>query len=718
MIKLFPNWAKLMGMDNSIHILPSNLFFASLVFFIGCGVYLYSFTYMKSKDIHSKWTFYLSLSFFTLAMLGLIFSEHLLLLFLFWEMTSVCSFFLIGLNNTKDQVRKKAKWALYTTVGGGLFLLAGVLILAQIGIENGLSSQLAFSIIELGGINGLGQHELFKTALICILVGVASKSALLPFSFWLPLAMAGPTPVSSFLHSATMVKAGLILSYKLLPIVEGQFIWTQSLVLIGSATALLAALQCLCQRNLKTMLAYSTTCVLGLLAVLLGLNQLSSITTFIVFVLSHALYKATLFQLVGYLDSTYKSMDFFELKKMKIRDPFALVIAMLACLSMIGLPLTLGFYAKEYLYIASLKSGYPLMLTIVFFISNLAMGIQAMTFLRVFWSEKTRVKKIKKNSFLLLSPFIYSLVAFVLACFPNATQLNTYLNYVLSDHLGLSVGLKLKLWHGFEYPYNLVFILSILTIVLSIIGSFYCSHKLERTSKWLNEKNDLSLWGPCQKILKGMLNAFEILTNKLVNGNLRSYLIYTLLGYCFLVTFGFSGVAMFKWPDVELRTLELLTLIISMTGLIAATLTKIHYHILINLALSGFFLVAFFVLHSSVDVSMTQLMIESLSLFFIFFLIKASKIKETLEVKESGNIIIAIFLGLVVASFSFLPTFPFDLTASEFFLANSKELAKGDNVVNVILVDFRALDTFGEVIVVAIAIIGVMTVLTKRKKVK
>jgi multicomponent Na+:H+ antiporter subunit A len=717
MFTLFPTWANTMGMDLSFTLSLGNLFFSLLVIFIGFGVFLYSSIYMKHFDLHSKTTFYLSLSLFTLAMLGLILTEHLLVLFLFWEMTSACSFFLIGLKNGKEQVRKQAKWALYTTVGGGLFLLAGTLTLGQIGMELGLANKDAYSISLLIDRGGVTTHELFPLAFISIFIGIASKSALFPFSFWLPLAMAGPTPVSSFLHSATMVKAGLILAFKLLPLMGSSDLWGIVFIGSGSITALLAAFQCLMQRNLKTMLAYSTTCVLGLLAILLGLNTEKSIITFVQFVLAHAFYKAALFQMAGYLDVRYKTMDFFEVSKFNIQDPLASITVIISCLSMVGIPLTLGFYAKEYIYLSGIKSNYAIFLIFVFFISNLFMGIQAINFIRVFLPKSsTKTTKPKVGLLLVIPAFIYALTSFILAIAPDTLNLNFFVSLMLSAHLKLPIDVQLKLWHGIDYPYNIVLALSILTILGSFFGSLVYTKKLESISAWSKRNNDFSLWGTFQVLLNSTLHFCKKLTQVIVNGKLRNYIIITTLSISGIVLLGVLDVKGLSWPVQNIRILEMFTLALAALALVIATITQVHYRILINLSLSGLFLVAFFTIHSAIDVSMTQLMVESLSLFFIFFLIKASKIREVIKTKQKVNVLVATFVTLVMASFAFLPKFPFNSNASEFFVKNSKFLAKGENIVNVILVDFRALDTFGEVIVVSVAIVGVMTILRGKDK--
>jgi multicomponent Na+:H+ antiporter subunit A len=710
-------WATDIGIDFSFALNSVNIFFGLLVLFIGLGVFLYSSVYMRRYPSDKKLVFYISLTLFTLAMIGLIFADNLLLLFLFWEMTSVTSFFLIGFKNEKPEVREKAKWALYTTVAGGLFLLAGIVLLSQIGIENGLSLVDSFTISKISIIENIGSHDLFSYAFLAIFIGICSKSALFPFSFWLPLAMVGPTPVSSFLHSATMVKAGLFLAIKISPIFGQYAIWQNSFVTIGILTAILAAFQCFIQRNLKTMLAYSTTCVLGIMAILIGLGEVKAQTSFIIFVLAHALYKAALFQIVGYLDVRYKTMDFFELRKFTIDNKLAFIAVFLSTLSMIGIPITMGFYAKEYIYLTALKSNYPVLLCIVFFIANTCMGIQAVNFLRVFWPTKAKALEAPKISNLFLIPALsFSILATVLAIFPHASGLNGYFSQVLGVLLENDTSVELIPWHGIEYPYNIVLILSFLTITSSLLGSFFFSKKLYKMASFSSKNNDFSLWQIYKSTLSKLLSLFHIFFSKLQNGDLRQYLMITISFVCILILFGLSGVRHISFSHVNLTSTKFMLMAGMMIPLFFAAATKSHYRTLVYLCVTGFFISFYYAIHSAMDVSMTQLLVESLSLFFILFVVKSLGPVLISRTEQLINFIFASLFAVTFLLFGFVQSQNFMPVASEYFKENSYFKAKGENIVNVILVDFRALDTFGEVIVVAIAIIGVGSILMKRNQ--
>lgn len=694
--------------------------FGVLVAIVGVGVFLYSYVYMKSFSSSSKAIFYTALILFTVSMFGIIYSANLLLLYFFWESTSVTSFFLIGLKNEKLDVREKAKWALYTTVGGGLFLLAGILMISQIGMDAGLTFIDSLSLTKLAEVSNFSDHEYFKLAMIGLFIGVASKSALFPFSYWLPLAMAGPTPVSSFLHSATMVKAGLLLGVKVFPLFADDILWQELFVYSGMITVLYGGFQCLLQRNFKTMLAYSTICILGMLAVLLGIASEYSLISFVLLVIAHAFYKASLFQFVGYFDKAFHTMDRRELLNSEQDGKLPFIIALLSTLSMVGFPLTMGFYAKEFIYLTSVKSHLVWIAIPTFFLGNLFMGIQAINLLRITWPGR-RVKEdgvIKGNGYkgLLISPLLYSITALSLALVPNSLGVNTITEGVLRDLGLLSNSLHIKLWHGFSYPYNIVLILSVITILGSISGSFLLDKYFIRLDDFSKKNAEFSLWPLLVKALHGTLHVFKVACEKFQNGDFAHY-VRTTIGFLALLTiFTQFGISDLTLPAFDWNISKTLSLAGILGGLVFAYLCRSDIKAILYFVISGFFLVVFFGYHSAADVSMTQLMVETLSLFFVFFLIKAVPINGTdfrRNIKPI-NFITALLFGVSLWLFNLAPRISFEMDASRYFFENSKILAKGKNVVNVILVDFRAMDTFGEVLVVAIAIVGVLAIFSTR----
>ncbi|MFG1503729.1 hydrogen gas-evolving membrane-bound hydrogenase subunit E [Halobacteriovorax sp. ZH5_bin.2] len=691
-----------------------NNLFGALVAIIGLGVFVYSFFYMKSFSTKDKIIYYISLILFSISMFGIIYSSNLLFLYLFWEMTSVTSFFLIGLKNEDSQVREKARWALYTTVGGGLFLLFGIILISQIGVDLGLSFYESFNLSSLMGIKGFSNHEYFKVSLVTLFIGISSKSALFPFSYWLPLAMAGPTPVSSFLHSATMVKAGLILGVKLFPLYAQDPLWQILFIGAGVITVLYGGFQCLLQSNFKTMLAYSTICILGMLAILLGIGNEYSIVSFVLLVIAHAFYKASLFQYVGYFAKALKTMDRHELLNGDRVGILPFIVALLNTMSMVGIPLSVGFYAKEYIYLTSIKSHLLWILVSTFFLGNLFMGIQAVNLLRASWPRMRSYVIGYKG--LLISPLIYSLLSLSIALAPNLLGIDLIAEEAIGE-VGLRAqSIHIKLWHGLEYPYGTVLALSILTILGSILGSLFLDKYFLKLDEFSKKYSDFSPWPILVKGLDLTLDLFKKMNMAMQNGDFAHYIRITIGSLALLTISAHMGISNFIVPGFDITLSKLLSLSGILVGLVFAYISKSNLKAILYFVLSGFFLVLFFGYHSAADVSMTQFMVETLSLFFVFFLIKAVPIDgRDLRINiKPINFVIAFTYGISIFIFSMAKNLNFDMTASRYFFENSKLLAKGENVVNVILVDYRAMDTFGEVLVVAIAIVGVLAIFSKR----
>lgn len=311
--------------------------------------------------------FFLYLLSFMGAMLGLVISDNLILLFVFWELTSITSYLLIGFNHEQKESRWKALQALLVTGLGAMAMLAGFVLIA---VVTG-----SYSISEINGMGELLSASPFYTAIVILVLGGAfTKSAQVPFHFWLPNAMAGPTPVSAFLHSATMVKAGVFLMARLNPSLSGGPLWEYTLAVFGSLTLLVAMFLGLFQKDVKSILAYTTLGVLGVLTMLLGIGSEYAIKAMVVFLVGHALYKATLFMVVGSIDHETGTRDVTLLRGLRKLMPITAVAGGLAALSMSGLPPFFGFIGKELIYKAGVKlSGFEMVFLVAALVGNLVM---------------------------------------------------------------------------------------------------------------------------------------------------------------------------------------------------------------------------------------------------------------------------------------------------------------------------------------------------------
>ncbi|MGO1816622.1 MAG: proton-conducting transporter transmembrane domain-containing protein [Sphingobacterium sp.] len=341
------DWVPSLGVNFNFQLDGLGLLFSLLITGIGAGIFFYARAYLKGHPYFDRFFGYLL--FFMSAMLGLVLSDNIFLLFIFWELTSISSFFLIGFNNDQEASRKSALTALSITGMGGFFLLAGLVLIGNMVGTYQISELIQHRDIIL-------EHPQYPLALCLLFLGAFTKSAQFPFHFWLPGAMKAPTPVSAYLHSATMVKAGIYILARFFPILGATELWSYTLMGVGGFTMLYAAVHSLFRLDLKGILAYSTIAALGMLVFLLGLGSPEAIIAASVFILVHALYKATLFMVTGIIDHEAGTRDISQLAGLrKVMAPVA-IAAVLAALSSAGLPLTYGFIGKDLIYEATLHA--------------------------------------------------------------------------------------------------------------------------------------------------------------------------------------------------------------------------------------------------------------------------------------------------------------------------------------------------------------------------
>ena len=340
-IRLVYDWVPALGINLSFFIDGLSLTFALLISGIGAIVTLYSSAYLAGH--HHLGRFMLYLLMFMASMLGLVLADNIITLFVFWELTSVTSYLLIGFNHTSAESRRSALQALLVTGAGGLALLAGLILLGFASGTYELSE-----IIAQGGT--LQSHALYTPILILVLIGAFTKSAQMPFHFWLPNAMAAPTPVSAYLHSATMVKAGIYLLARLHPTLSGTDTWIWTLTIFGAVTAVVASVMALRQTDLKLALAYTTVMALGTLTMFLGSEATVAVAAAMTFLIVHSLYKAAMFLIVGIIDHEAGTRDVAKLRGLAVAMPITAAAAAAAGLSMAGFPPFLGFIGKELKY--------------------------------------------------------------------------------------------------------------------------------------------------------------------------------------------------------------------------------------------------------------------------------------------------------------------------------------------------------------------------------
>ncbi len=699
-------WADDLGINWDIWLAPTGLLMAGLVTGIGTLVALFGHAYLEGDPKRARFFAYFFL--FAGAMLGLTVTENLLVFFVFWELTSISSYLLIGYYHSKLESRKSALDALLITGSGGVILLAGVIMIGEVGGTYRISE-----LVENREL--IVSHPLYAAIFACFFLGAITKSAQFPFHFWLPGAMAAPAPVSSYLHSATMVKAGVFLFAIMHPVLGETPLWHNTLIVTGALTMTLGAVVAIAQTDLKRLLAFTTVSALGTLVMLLGIENTLAAKTVVVFLVVHALYKGALFMVAGIIEKTTGTREIDQLRGLMRTMPALGIAAVFAAASMSGLPPFIGFISKELLYAVKLETpiiGWGLLLCGI--VTNAASIVVAIKVgVTPFLGSADNATPLKKKPpvFLWLSPLILSIGSLVLGVFPN-TLLGSAVDSVASQIKMEPVSIKLKLWHGF----NLVLLLSALTVALGITGYFF-SHHFRRWAEVLRERIGWNF----QILFRSGFDAFLAGAGKTTrffqSGNLKQYFATILASAVILILLAFrdSGFKI-EIPDIpEFRIDVALALIVTALAAIGSALARQRMAAVLLLGCAGFGIAGIFALYGAPDLAITQLLVETLTLVLFALAIYGLprvETKRTSKAKTIRSLILPVAIGIV---FTLLTLKAFSINIHEPVARDIAQLSVpegfGRNVVNVILVDFRALDTLGEVSVLVIAALGVAAML-------
>jgi len=702
-------WVPQLGINFTFLVDGLSLFFALLIAGFGVIITLYAGGYLKSHPQLGR--FYLFLILFMLSMLGVVLSGNLIALFVFWELTSLSSYFLISFNHDKPESRSAALQALLVTVSGGLVMLVGFILLGIAG-DSLLISDL------------LSQHDtivsssFYSLIIIFILVGAFTKSAQFPFHFWLPNAMAAPTPVSTYLHSATMVKAGVFLVARLMPALGGTVLWETLLMLIGGITMVLGAILAMSYTDLKKILAYTTISSLGLLFLLLGIGTALAIQAAIIYLLAHALYKGTLFMMAGNVDHQTGSRDISKLSGLRKVMPFTTVAGILACCSMAGLIPMLGFISKEMLYEAALHAiAYPVILLAATIFSSVLVAAVAINigYTLFFGGYKSPQLQVNEAPWSMIAgSLLLAVTGLVLGLFPNS--LAQPLMYHAAVQIVQDIRVQqLSLWHGF----NLVLLLSIVTLLLGYVA-YRFRLAIKKLVQFIIIPESSGLAVKLNRMIKRFLYVSLRITRFTQNGLLRYYIGTILWVFIGLLLY----VLIVKNSPLHLRPLydslhdfrfyeEIICLVIVM-GIIKIFYTDSRLTALASMGIVGYGLALIYIIFSAPDTAMTQFLIETLTVVLFVLVLHRLPYFETLSVKarRGGYLFLSITFGAIMTYILLLVnSFPKHDELKNFFGENSVPMGHGRNIVNVILVDFRALDTLGESVVLAIAGIGIFTLL-------
>ena len=698
------------GLDLNLHLDGLSLLFALLITGIGTLVILYSCYYMSITDekLHK---FYIFLLMFMSAMLGVVLSDNMLSMYMFWEMTSVSSFLLISYWHENDASRKGALKSLIITVSGGVLMLAGIFVLNNITGSFNISEVIEFT-------KNHGYNSKYLIAMILIIFGAFTKSAQFPFHIWLPDAMAAPTPISSYLHSATMVKAGIYLLLRIGIIFSFSTTFGNILIIFGTITMLIGSISAIFLKDLKGILAYSTISQLGMMTLMIGIANLGLyndnhyVYTFAFYavcfhIINHAAFKACLFMITGIIDHSFHSRDIEKLRGIKKFMPLSFILSIIAGFSMAGIPPLSGFYSKEYfltvVYGLTQSSMLYMIIVIAVVIGSLGTAIYSLIlafkpFLGTFNSNVLGEKKLHlPSNGIFISPII--LVVFVI--------INTFIkNFIVIPAQQAALAMKITNNEVITHVHHDNFLSSeLLTSIFVIIASF-------GIYKVFASANGIYSLNPTIVSIHGAYNNGGILLHKIsgflhdafITNQLRRNMSYIFLFLSATIIGGYFAIGR---PILinNFSTIHYMNIFIGICILICCIALTTVYNRLVLIILSsgiGFMMTALYVTFRAPDLAMTQFVIESIStiIFLIAFILLTDKTKQVEKSQfKLTNAIIAALTGIsftIIGLVSYAYKNPSEI--SQFYFDNVVD-SGGGNIVNVIIVDFRGFDTLFEITV-------------------
>ncbi|MEL6564637.1 MAG: monovalent cation/H+ antiporter subunit A [Pseudomonadota bacterium] len=696
------DWMPELGLNLTLMLDGLGFFFALLILGIGLLIIAYARNYLSRDDHMGEFFTYLLL--FQGAMVGIVLSDNILLLLVFWELTSLSSFLLIGFWKHLPEGRQGARMALTVTGMGGLAMIGGMLILGQIAGSYDLS-------VILQNRELIQESPLYLPALILILLGCFTKSAQFPFHFWLPHAMAAPTPVSAYLHSATMVKAGIFLMARMWPVLAGTPEWFAIVTTAGLVTMVLAAIIALFKHDLKALLAFSTVSHLGLITLLLGTGTPFGAMAAMFHILNHATFKAALFMSAGIIDHEAHTRDIRRLGGLRTLMPITFVIATLASLSMAGIPFLNGFLSKEMMLEEATHTtlfGMPMLVPILATVGSLFSAAYCFrlighTFLGPVRDDYPATPH-DPPAGLWLPPALLMIPVVVIGVAPFVAE--PFVKLVTASVLGNAGEVPtayFKIWHGLVPA----LFMSIIAVVggLLLLGAFKPLLKVWETTPRPEAKVIF------EALIEAVASAARWAILGLHNG---AFTRYAVIGVATIVVAG--GYA-WSTGTVAPPTRELqavgpvhigggLMLMAAVAGLVLLHRNRLLSLVLIGIV--GLMVSIGFVLLSAPDLAMTQFTVEVVTIILLLlalnFLPKRTPVESTvLRRIRDGGVAVAGGLAAFVMAYHYMLRDAVSAPISEFHLANSYKGGGGTNVVNVILVDFRGFDTYGEIIVLGIA---------------
>lgn len=704
-------WVPQLGINLTVAVDGWGRLLAYLVAGIGSLVMLYSILYLDDGEDRGK--FYTYILLFMGSMLGVVLAGNLVTLYIFWELTSVTSFLLIGFWWTGQGGNYGSLKSLLLTVGGGFCMLAGILLLGQIGGSYEWATLLAHKAEILA-------HPASGIALILILIGAFAKSAQIPFHIWLPDAMAAPTPVSAYLHSATMVKAGLFLVGRIWPLFSSHPYWLPVVSTVGLATMALGAFLALQKTDLKAILALSTVSQLGLIMSLFGLGTEEGLQAGVFHLLNHAIFKGLLFMVVGNIDHETGTRDIRRLSGLRKAMPVSAVLMAIGAASMAGVPLFNGFLSKEAFLDAVYHSPLGLTGAVVATLASVLTTLYCLVLvLKVFFGEEA--EDLPKHpheapKLLLAAPAVLAVLAVVIGILPGLVH------PILASATGaLAPGahLEIALWHGFTPA------LLMSAIALGGGALLYTRRTavVDLFRRWTPQRFHLNrlynaLWWEEQYVERSA----KWVTGRQMTGLLRDYLISTFVVIIAAVlgTVWYKGIRLGQLDLAPVALHEVVLVGSMIAGAILTLRARTRLTAMVGITLIGMPTALWYALMRAPDLALTQLVVEVVStvLFLVVFAhLPQLKVYPRTPRVQDTNVVVAMGVGLVAGLITLYANGHriFKPEIAQYYIENAYPGGGAHNIVNVTIADFRGFDTMFEITVLTIAGLAIYTLIRLRQ---
>ncbi|MFZ3576468.1 Na+/H+ antiporter subunit A [Virgibacillus sp. DJP39] len=716
-------WIPSLSINLDFYLDGLSLLFVLLISGIGALVVLYSIYYLDKTERLGH--FYVYLILFMAGMLGVVLSDNVFVLYTFWELTSISSFLLIGYWHFNERSRYGALKSMLITILGGLSMFGGFILLSIITDTTSIQAMIDQKEVILNS-------AYLPLILGFILMGAFTKSAQFPFHIWLPDAMEAPTPVSAYLHSATMVKAGLFLVARFSPIFAG-YEWFFIIVTIaGIVTLCWGSYMAVRQTDLKAILAFSTISQLGMIMAMLGFGTKLAVFAAVFHILNHATFKGSLFMVAGIVDHETGTRDIRKLGGLLTFMPITATLALFGTFSMAGVPLPFlnGFYSKELFFKSSLHlnenvGAFAEWLIMIIpwlaVLGSIFTFVYSMYFLFGVFAGKHKEKELPKKPHeaplgMLISPILLVSLVIIIGLFPNLFN-GTFLAHAAEAISGVETHKHIAYWHGWEPQFYM-------SLIVVGLGTLLVLTRKRWTGVYSFFPGKLSLNRAYDAILEKLEVYSQKVTGFYMNGSLKLYvalILSTTVAFTFIIM-GLTGGFFFE-PDETLNvtTIELTVVAVMIAAAIGTIFAKHNVAAILVLGVVGYGVAILFVIYRAPDLALTQLVIETITVaLFLLCFFHLPKLQVPKESKKSKllNAVISLSFGtmMTLIGISAHSSDWFDSIA-EYFIHTSHSLGGGDNVVNVILVDMRGLDTLFEITVLGIAALAIYSLIKiKRKK--